>query len=70
MRIFKKGPDGKYSDEDIERMIEETVAEQRLEGIILGEAEVARLRDYAFGRITWDEYFGQCLAAAKAGGNA
>ena len=68
MRHFKKGPDGRYSDADIERIIEETVAEQRLEGLDMTEAEIGKLRDLLHGRITEADY--DAWVAANADGAA
>lgn len=48
--------DGKLSPEDIERVIAETVAEQRLEGLRVTDEEIEKLRAYLSGRITRDEY--------------
>lgn len=48
--------DGKLSPEDIERVIAETVAEQRLEGLTVTDEEIGKLRSYLSGGITRDEY--------------
>lgn len=47
---------GKLSPEDIERVIAETVAEQRLEGLRVTDKEIEKLRAYLSGGITRDEY--------------
>ena len=48
--------DGKLSPEDIERVIAETVAEQRLEGLTVTDEEVGKLRAHLSGEITLDDY--------------
>lgn len=48
--------DGKLSPEDIERVIAETVAEQRLEGLTVTDEEIGKLRSYLSGEITRGEY--------------
>lgn len=47
---------GKLSPEDAEHLVQEVVADQRLEGIRMTDEEIDKLRDLANGRITRDEY--------------
>lgn len=68
MRIFKKGSDGRYSGTDIERMIEEAAADQRLEGIVVTDAEIEKVRDYLHGRISKDDYMAWALKLAQNSG--
>lgn len=55
MRHFEK-TNGRLSPADIERVIEETVAEQRLEGLTVTDDEIRKLRAYLSGEITKDDY--------------
>lgn len=55
MRCFKKA-NGKLSPEDVERVVQETVAEQQLEGIHMTDIEIEKLRAYLRGDITKEQY--------------
>lgn len=55
MRHFEK-TNGQLSSADIERVIEETVAEQRLEGLTVTDDEICKLWAYLSGEITKDDY--------------
>lgn len=48
--------DGKLSPEDAERVVQETVAEQRLDGCYMASEEIEKLREYARGDITKEQY--------------
>lgn len=48
--------DGKLSPEDADRLVRETIATQRMEGIELTGIEITKLEDLAHGRITKAEY--------------
>lgn len=47
---------GKLSPEDAEHLVQAVVADQRLEGLHMADAEIDKLRDFANGRITKQEY--------------
>lgn len=47
---------GKLSPEDAEHLVQAAVADQRLEGLHMADAEIDKLRDLANGRITKQEY--------------
>lgn len=55
MRLYKK-IDGQLAPEDIERCVQAAVSSSRLEGLNMTDEEIAKLRDYAYGRITEAEY--------------
>lgn len=63
MRIYEK-VNGKLKPEDADRVVEETVTEQRLEGIHMTDEEIGKLRDYVHGRITKDEYTAWALKSS------
>lgn len=65
MRKFEK-VNGRLRPEDADRIVEETIAEQRLEGIHLTDEEIGKLRDYVHGRITGGEYDAWVLEHAGA----
>lgn len=47
---------GKLSPEDAEHLVQEVVADQRLEGLYMTDDEIEKLRDLANGRITERDY--------------
>lgn len=64
MRYYKK-IDGKLSPDDVESIVQRTIAEQALEGSHMTEEEINKLRAYASSQITDGEYMAWAVAYAK-----
>lgn len=64
MRYYKK-IDGKLSPDDVESIVQRTIATQALEGSHMTEEEIDKLRAYVSGQITDDEYTEWAIGYAK-----